>query len=400
MVYSKEEVIEYVKEEDVKFIRLVFCDIYGKQKNISIMPNELTKAFTQGIAIDASAIEGFCDVAHSDLFLHPDPNTISVLPWRPEHGMVVRMFCNISHFDGTPYENDTRKILIDAVNYANLKGYDFFFGPEIEFYLFKIDELENRTYIPYDEASYMDVAPEDKGENVRREICLTLERMEMSPEASHHEEGPGQNEIDFRYSDPLNAADNALTFKIVVKTIAAKYGLFGDLTPKPLLDKPGNSFHINMSLKDKDGNNIVDKAIPGILKHIKEITAILNSVEDSYKRLGNFKAPKYISWSKENRSSLIRIPLADDEHKRIELRSADPMCNPYLAFALLIYASIESIENNYTLVDSCSLDLFSANATELSKYDSLPSSIDEAKKLFKESKFVNKYLPKNLISKF
>ena len=218
MNYSKEEVMQYVAEEDVKFIRLAFCDVFGKQKNVSIMPDELPRAFKYGIAFDASAITGFGDETHSDLFLHPEPETLTWLPWRPEHGKVVRMFCSITYPDGTPFECDSRGLLKKAIADAKDAGYTFYFGAEQEFYLMELDEKNNPTKIPYDHAGYMDIAPEDKGENVRREICLTLEQMGISPESSHHEEGPGQNEIDFRFSDALTAADNVMTFQTVVKT--------------------------------------------------------------------------------------------------------------------------------------------------------------------------------------
>lgn len=213
MKYSSQEVVQYVQEEDVKFIRLAFCDIYGRQKNISIMPDELPRAFEYGIALDASAIDGFGDETHSDLMLHPDASTLAVLPWRPEHGRVVRMFCDITYPDGRGFECDTRAFLKKAIQDAKSAGVAFAFGAEMEFYLFMLDENGGKTQIPYDTAGYMDIAPDDKGENVRREICLTLEQMGIRPESSHHEEGPGQNEIDFRYSDPLSAADNAMTFQ-------------------------------------------------------------------------------------------------------------------------------------------------------------------------------------------
>ena len=206
MKYTEQEVMQFVSEEDVKFIRLAFCDVFGKQKNISIMPRELARAFAYGIAVDASAVRGFGGEVHSDVFLHPDPDTLAILPWRPEHGKVVRMFCTITCPDGSPFENDTRSILIRAVKEAEEAGYSFYFGAEMELYLFKLDESGEPTRIPYDKAGYMDMAPDDKGENVRREICLTLEQMGIHPEGSHHEEGPGQNEIDFRYSDALSAA--------------------------------------------------------------------------------------------------------------------------------------------------------------------------------------------------
>ena len=269
MNYSKEEVMQYVSEEDVKFIRLAFCDVFGKQKNISIMPEELPRAFEYGIAFDASAVKGFGDEAHSDLFLHPDPETLSPLPWRPEHGRVVRMFCDITYPDGTPFECDTRALLRSAVKKAKENGFDFYFGAEQEFYLFELDEQNERTEKPYDKAGYMDIAPEDRGENIRREICLTLEQMGIRPESSHHEEGPGQNEIDFRYAEALKTADNTVTFQTVVKTVARRNGLYADFSPKPLNDMPGNGFHINMSVQpDRDG--CFDSMIAGIMNRIEE----------------------------------------------------------------------------------------------------------------------------------
>ncbi len=217
--------MQFVNEEDVKFIRLAFCDVFGRQKNKSIMASELERAFSHGIAIDASAIHGFGGEIHSDLFLHPDPDPLAILPWRPEHGKVVRMFCTITTPDGAVFENDTRSILIRAVQEAEKAGHRFFFGAEMEFYLFKLDENGEPTKIPYDHAGYMEMAPDDKGEYVRREICLALEQMGIYPESSHLEEGPGQNEIDFRYSDALSAADNDMTFTTVVKAVAARKGI-------------------------------------------------------------------------------------------------------------------------------------------------------------------------------
>ena len=248
MKYSREEVLQYVAEEDVKFIRLAFCDVFGRQKNISIMPDELPRAFEYGIAFDASAIEGFGDEARSDLFLHPDPETLTWLPWRPEHGKVVRMFCSITDPDGRPFACDTRSLLKKAIADAKAAGFTFYFGAEQEFYLLELDDRNMPTKIPYDRAGYMDIAPEDRGENVRREICLTLEQMGIRPESSHHEEGPGQNEIDFRYTEALAAADNVMTFQTVVKTVARRNGLFADFSAQPLEGAPGNGFHINVSV--------------------------------------------------------------------------------------------------------------------------------------------------------
>lgn len=397
MKYSAQEVIQYVGEEDVKFIRLAFCDVYGKQKNISIMPGELTRAFEYGIAVDASAIEGFGDETHSELFLNPDPATLSVLPWRPEHGRVVRMFCSITKPNGEIFECDTRSILKKAINDAKKTGIEFSFGSELEFYLFKLDENGYPTKTPYDEAGYMDIAPDDKGENVRREICLTLEQMGIIPETSHHEEGPGQNEIDFHYSDPLTAADDAVSFQTVVKTIANRNGLYADFSPKPIPEKPGNGFHINMSVKNDENHILLPYMLAGVLEYVQDLTVFLNPLESSYERFGHHKAPKYISWSSENRSQLIRIPAASGEYRRAELRSPDPTANPYLAYALLIYAGIYGIENKLDLPPASNINFSKADENILKQFKRLPDSLSEAKNTALKSRFIAKYLPEDII---
>ena len=399
-MYSQSEVLEFVKEEDVKFIKLAFCDVFGKQKNVSITDNELSRAFKFGVAIDASAIRGFGDEARSDLFLHPDPSTLAVLPWRPEHGRVVRMFCDISYPDGTPFESDSRLILKNAIKFAESYGLTFSFGSEMEFYLFNLDEKGNRTDEPYDRASYMDVAPEDKGENIRREVCLTLEQMGIFPESSHHEEGAGQNEIDFKYSDALTAADNAITFRQVVSSVANRNGLFADFSPKPVKNAPGNGFHINFSVKDKNGKEVSSNCIAGILNRIEDCTVFFNNTEESYKRLGSNKAPAFISWSKENRSELIRIPAAFGEFKRAELRSPDPLANPYIAFALMIYAAVGGVVNGEILPPAADFNLYKADAETLSKFKKLPTSLEAAKQKAAESQFIEKYLPKSIVSAY
>ena len=399
MKYSKQEVMQFVQEEDVKFLRLAFCDVTGKPKNVSIMPTELERAFEHGIAIDASAIEGFGDETHSDIFLHPDPDTITVLPWRPEHGKVARMFCSITYPDGRPFEHDVRTLLKEAIRHAKDLGYSFYFGPEMEFYLFQLDENGNPTSQPYDHATYMDVAPEDKCENVRREICLTLEKMGIRPESSHHEEGPGQNEIDFRYSDALTAADNAITFCSVVKSVAALNGLHADFSPKPLADQPGSGQHINISIKggdEKDTNHM----LAGILGTVADMTVFLNPSKQSFHRLGFNKAPKYISWSSENRSQLIRIPAATGEYRRAELRSPDPLANPYIAYTLLIYAGLYGIQNKLELPEPANVNLFTADAETLANYKTLPLSLAEARKRAFDSSFVRDHLPLSLIEYF
>ena len=393
MKYSKEEVMQYVQEDDVKFIRLAFCDVFGKQKNISIMPEELPRAFECGIAFDASAIAGFGDESRCDLLLHPDPETLVLLPWRPEHGKVVRMFTSISYPDGTPFECDTRSLLKKAMEDAKKVGYSFAFGAEQEFYLFELDERNKPTTIPYDEAGYMDLAPEDRGENIRREICLTLEQMGIRPESSHHEEGPGQNEIDFRYSDALTAADNAMTFQTVVKTIARRNGLWADFSAKPLDDEPGNGFHINMSVKPSETSENLCYMIAGVLDKIEEMTAFLNPTENSYKRFGQNKAPGYVSWSSENRSQLVRIPAAVGEYRRAELRSPDPTANPYLAFALMIYAGLYGLENKLDMPKPSNINLYKADTETLARFKKLPESLSDACKIAAASDFIKAHVP-------
>ncbi|MBO4283301.1 MAG: glutamine synthetase [Clostridia bacterium] len=395
MNYSKEEVMQYVAEEDVKFIRLAFCDVFGKQKNISIMPEELPRAFSYGIAFDASAIAGFGDEKRSDLFLHPDPSTLTWLPWRPEHGKVVRMFCSISYPDGTPFECDTRTLLKKAVEDAKAAGYAFYFGAEQEFYLFELDEKNDPTRIPYDRAGYMDIAPEDRGENVRREICLTLEQMGIRPESSHHEEGPGQNEIDFRYTDALSAADNVMTFQTVVRTVARRNGVYADFSPKPLDGVPGNGFHINWSVKP-DNEKKLENMIAGILEKIVPMTVFLNSTEGSYARLGQMKAPRFVSWSHENRSQLVRIPAAEKEYRRAELRSPDPAANPYIAFALMIWAGLYGIKNGLALPAPVDLNLYQADKTITDGLQKLPDTLGEAKAAADSDAWIKECLPEKI----
>ena len=399
MKYSAKEVMQYVAEEDVKFIRLAFCDVYGKQKNISVMPGELERAFRHGIAIDASAVRGFGEETHSDLFLYPDPSTISVLPWRPEHGRVVRMFCDICCPDGTPFVADTRYFLKKTEEKAKKEGFSFYFGSELEFYLFKNDEHGIPTKIPYDNAGYMDIAPADRGENVRREICLTLEQMGILPESSHHEEGPGQNEIDFHYAEPLVGADEVITVRSAIRTIADRNGLFADFSPKPLPDRPGNGMHINFSVKGRE-EEVLSFAIAGILRYAPDMTVFLNPVEESFFRLGVDKAPDRISWSPENRSTLIRVPAASGEYRRAELRSPDATANPYLAYALMMEAALCGIREKYPLPSSSNLNLHSASEKEKEKFQSLPKTLSEAKKIASQSEFIRRVLPSCLIDSY
>jgi glutamine synthetase len=410
MTYTMKEILQFVQENDVKFIRLAFCDLLGVQKNISIMPQELERAFESGISFDASAISGFMNIEKSDLFLYPDPATLHILPWRPQQGRVVRFFCDIKHPDKREYEGDTRNILKQAVNRAADLGYVCKLGTECEFYLFEEDERGNPTDVPYDEGGYLDIAPLDKCENVRREICLTLEQMGIMPESSHHEDGPGQNEVDFKYSDVLTAADNLITFKSVVKVIAARNGLFASFMPKPIKDKSGSGLHINLSLS-KNGFNIFNKNydenatearsfIAGILDKIIEITAFANPITNSYARLGSFKAPKYVSWSKQNRSQLIRIPAAAEEYSRMELRSPDPVCNPYITFALLLNAGLDGIERNLKLSEAIDSNVYGLSSDKLNNLKVLPENLKEALDILSKSDFVRKILNEEMINKY
>ena len=393
MNYTPDEVMEYISEEDVKFVRMAFCDIFGRQRNVAIMAGELPRAFEHGIAFDASAVAGFEMDVRSDLFLRPDASTLKELPWRPQHGRVAHMFCDVVHPDGTPCASDLRALLRRTAEDAAKQGYEFRFGTEMEFYLFKLDERGEPTKEPFDRAGYMEVAPEDKGENVRREICLTLERMGIYPESSHHESGPGQNEIDFRYAEGVTAADNAIMFRSVVKAIAAQNGLWADFSPRPLPDHDGSGMHINISARRRGEELSPLKLVPGLLHRIREMTFFLNPAEDSYVRLGRDKAPAFVSWSEQNRSQLLRLPAAAGQYKRLELRSPDSAANPYLAFSLIIRACLEGIELGMPLPEAAELDLLRASREEQKRFETLPVSLAEAVALAGESDFIRKYVP-------
>lgn len=403
------EALQFVEENDVKFIRLAFCDIFGRQKNISIMPKELPRAFESGISFDASAIRGFMNVEESDLFLVPEAGTISILPWRPSHGRVMRFFSNIKHPDGTPFEGDGRYILKKAVQQCANMGYVCKIGTECEFYLFETDEKGNPTDQPHDHGTYCDIAPLDKGENVRREICLTLEEMGLLPESSHHEQGPGQNEIDFQYSDAMTTADNLITFRSAVKVVAARNGLYASFMPKPIPGKSGSGMHTNISLS-KNGENIfraengeyspeAKSFIAGIMEIIPEITLFLNPTTNSYARFGEFEAPKYITWSHQNRSQLVRIPAATGEFSRMELRSPDLSCNPYLAFSLLIHAGLEGIKEHKTLSAPSNYNLYEHDVF-MEGLTPLPKNLGEAIVCAEKSRFLRTVFTEDFIQKF
>lgn len=397
MIHSHSEVMQFIKEQDVRFVRLTFCDIFGQIKNISISADELQRAFSDGISFDASAVKGFLQVDESDLLLFPDASTLSILPWRPAQGRVVRFFCSIKRPDGVPFEGDGRSLLDRVVQKASLEGYSFGVGPECEFYLFKLDEEGRPTYNPVDWGTYLDVAPLDKGENVRREICLTLEQMGFYTERSHHESGPGQHEVDFKYSSPLEAADNFMTFKSVVKTIADRSGLYASFMPKPLADQSGSGLHINLSIKHEGRSSLAleQRMTAGILNRINEISLFLNPLVNSYERLGCFEAPKYIGWGRANRSLLIRVPQTSGEYRRIELRSADPACNPYLAFTLVLSAALEGIQKQLEVDEE-----YVGSAYQKKVGKTLPASLIDAIELAKNSEFVASIIPKRLLDYF
>lgn len=410
MNHTMSDVVDFIEENDVKFIRLAFCDIFGVQKNISIMPGELSRAFENGICFDASSFAGFMHIEDSDLLLFPDPSTMSILPWRPSQGRVVRFYCDIKYPNGAPFEGDGRHILREAVAQARALNLTCTFGTECEFYLFEQDANGRPTRIPHDNAGYFDIAPLDRAENVRRSICLTLEEMGIQPESSHHEQGPGQNEIDFKYAGPLEAADNLITFRSVVKTMAQANGLFASFLPKPLAEKPGSGLHINMSLF-QNGRNMFENGpdahsavcesfIAGVLNRAAEITAFLNPIVNSYARFGKFEAPRFVSWSHLNRSPLIRIPAASGDTKRMELRSPDPCVNPYLAFSLLIGAGLEGIRSDMLLPPPCNENLFTAAASITSQYAALPQSLHEAVSAANASSFIRTILPQRTVDSY
>lgn len=392
-VNGYEELLRFVEEENIEFIRLAFFDVFGRQKNIAVMAGELERAVRWGVSIDGSAIEGFDAEIRSDLFLQPDLSTISLVPWRPLDGRVCRIFCDVAYPDGTPFEGDTRRILRLAVRDAAARGIEVKFGSEMEFYVFKRDAQGLVTQDPIDRAGYMDVEPLDAGGNLRREICYALQEMGVTPESSHHERGPGQMEIDFRYSDPLAAADSTTTVRWAVSNICAADGCAADFSPKPLPDAPGSGMHLNISVHSADGKDHTDAFMAGIMKHIREITLFLNPLEQSYARLGRMEAPRYVSWAVQNRSQLIRIPADPSGRRRIELRSPDPAANPYLAFALLIRAGLYGMEHNLPLPAPLDTNLYRADPVLMRGLEQLPASLQEALQAARGSSFVREHVP-------
>ena len=354
--YTKKDIIRLVEEEDVEFIRLQFTDMFGTMKNVAITSNQLEKALENECMFDGSSIEGFVRIEESDMYLYPDLDTFAIFPWRPQQGKVARIICDVYRPDGKPFAGDPRYVLHRVVEEAKEMGYTLNVGPECEFFLFHTDDDGQPTTISHEKAGYFDLGPIDLGENARRDMVLTLEDMGFEIEASHHEAAPAQHEIDFKYDEAIATADNIMTFKLAVKTIAKRHGLFASFMPKPKYGINGSGMHINMSL-EKDGKNIffdendqmqLSKEayyfIGGIMEHVKGMTAITNPLVNSYKRLvPGYEAPIYIAWSATNRSPLIRIPAARGEGTRVELRCPDPSANPYLALAVCLAAGLDGI---------------------------------------------------------
>jgi glutamine synthetase len=404
--YTREDILKLVDEEDVEFIRLQFTDIFGTLKNVAITRNNLERALDNKYMFDGSAIEGFVRGEESDMFLYPDFDTFTIFPWRPQQGKVARLICTVHTTDGQPLANDPRNVLKRVLKTAEEKGYQFNVGPECEFYLFHTDELGRPTTITHEEAGYFDLGPVDLGENVRRDIVLTLEDMDFEIESSQHEEGRAQHEIDFKYDEGLRTADNIMTFKLAVKTIAKRHGLYATFMPKPVNGENTSGMHINISLSQNGENVFYDgtdafglsdtayQFMAGILKHIKGISLITNPLINSYKRLANGKsAPVEIGWSDKGRKPLIRVPFADKGSTRIELRSPDPTCNPYLALALCLAAGLEGIEQKLDAAPYCSAS--GGNKT----LDRLPQNLGEAIQEFEQDALIQKVLGEELSSK-
>lgn len=414
LVKSKEEVLELVKENDVKFIRLWFTDILGQLKSFAITSGELEKAFSEGMGFDGSSIKGFARIDESDMIARPDPATFVILPWRPKEKAVARMFCDIFQPDGSPYEGDPRYIL--KKNLARLKkeGYTFYLGPELEYFYFK-DEKEPDTL---DEGGYFDLTTLDAASDLRRDTILTLESMGIAVEYSHHEVAPSQHEIDLRYTDALTMADNVMTYRIVVKEIAHKYGFYATFMPKPIFGVNGSGMHTHQSLFQGDKNAFFDPDdkyylseiakgyIAGLLKHVQEITAVTNQWVNSYKRLvPGYEAPVYVSWARRNRSTLVRVPMykpGKEKATRIEFRSPDPACNPYLAFSLMLSAGLEGIEKGYSLPEPIEEDIYHMSVGERERLNigSLPGSLIEAIILAEKSELVRKTLGDHIFYNF
>lgn len=391
--YTREDILEMVEEEDVGFIRLQFTDIFGTMKNMAVTVSQLEKALNNKCMFDGSSIEGFSRTVESDMYLYPDLNTFEIFPWRPQQGKVARFICDVYKTDGTPCESDPRYVLKKVIKEAAEMGYAMDAGPECEFFLFHTDEDGMPTTITHEQGSYFDVGPMDLGENARRDMVLTLEEMGFEIGASYHEISPGQHEIDFRYSEALTAADNIMTFKLVVKTIAKRHGLHATFMPKPKSGVYGSGMHLNLSLNrdgvnifqdSKDKNGLSQEAyyfLGGLMKHMKAITCITNPTVNSYKRfVPGYEAPVYMTWSAKTRGPLIRVPSARGENTRIELRSPDPSANPYLALAVVLAAGLDGMKNQILPPDSVDTEAQKMSEEERAALhiEALPANLMEA----------------------
>jgi len=413
-VKREEEVLKLVKENDVKFIRLWFTDILGQLKSFAITTGELEKAFSEGMGFDGSSIKGFARIDESDMIAKPDPATFVILPWRPKEKAVARMFCDILQPDGSPYEGDPRYILKRNLAKLEKEGYTFYLGPELEYFYFKDEKQPDAL----DEGGYFDLTTLDAASDLRRDTILTLESMGIAVEYSHHEVAPSQHEIDLRYTDALTMADNVMTYRIVVKEIAHKYGFYATFMPKPVFGVNGSGMHTHQSLFQGDKNAFFDPSdkyylsevakgyIAGLLKHAREITAVTNQWVNSYKRLvPGYEAPVYISWARRNRSTLVRVPMykpGKEKATRIEFRSPDSACNPYLAFSLMLSAGLEGIEKGYSLPDPIEEDIYHMSVEERERLsiESLPGSLIEAIILAEKSELVRKTLGDHIFYNF
>lgn len=411
-----EDIYMMCEEEDVKFIRLQFVDIFGALKNVAITRERLQEALDGKIMFDGSSIEGFVRIEESDMYLMPDPNTFVILPWRSQQGKVARLVCDVYKSDGkTPFEGCPRNILKSVIAEAKKMDFDFYAGPELEFFLFQTDEKGDPTLETHDQAGYFDLGPMDLGENARRDMVMALQEMGFEVEASHHEVAPGQHEIDFKYNDALTSADQMVTFKLVIKTTAQRHGLHATFMPKPVYGVNGSGMHINQSLFKNGHNAFFDSKaenqisqtalyyIGGLLKHIKEITAITNPLVNSYKRLvPGFEAPVYIAWSASNRTSLVRIPASRGETTRLELRNPDPSANPYLALAVVLAAGLDGIKNKIKPPMSQVKNIFSMSEEEREEegIDRLPSNLGEAIECMENSTFLREVLGEHVFETY
>jgi len=413
--YTKEDIMNLVKENGVRFIRLQFTDMFGALKNVAITDKQLEKALNNECMFDGSSIDGFVKIEESDMNLRPNLDSFVIFPWRPQQGKVARLICDIYKPDGTPFEGDPRYILKKAIAEAAELGYEMNVGPECEFFLFETDEHGNPTTNTQDKAGYFDLAPTDLGENARRDMTLALEEMGFEIEASHHEVAEGQNEIDFKYDDALTTADNIMTFKLVVKSIAQRHGLHASFMPKPVYGINGSGMHVNMSLikegknafvdeNDKNGlSDIAYKFIAGLLKNIKGIAAVTNPLVNSYKRLvPGYEAPVYLAWSCKNRTALIRVPASRGAGTRVELRCPDPSSNPYLVLAALLQAGLDGIKNNLEVPAETVSNIFAMTDEErkANGIDNLPNNLYEAVNFMRESELAKKALGEHVFNNY